>query len=91
MYLPQYNIVEDYNYYHQNKAYFYSKYPEKYILIRYKKVIAVFDNYMDAHSYGVNHFRIFEYYIQHCFLPKSLSSGMSAPINKLRNPDSLNF
>jgi len=78
MYQPQYNIVEDYNYYLQNKAYFYNKYPDKYILIRYEKVIGVFDNYMDAHLYGVNHFRIYEYYIQHCFLPKNLSTGTSA-------------
>jgi len=84
MYLPQYNIVEDYNYYYQNKAYFYSKYPEKYILIKYKKVIAVFDNYMDAHLYGINQFRIYEYYIQYCFLPKSFgadSSASSAAVN----------
>jgi len=86
MYSPQYNIVEDFNYYLQNKAYFYNKYPNKYILIRYKKVVAIFDNYMDAHLYGVNNFRIYEYYIQHCFLPKSINTNPSDQANNAQNP-----
>jgi len=90
MYLPQYNIVEDYNYYLENKVYFYNKYPDKYIIIRYKKVIGVFDNYTDAHLYGINHFRIFEYYIQYCFLPKSLSAEGVLPFKATNQTDNLN-
>ena len=91
MYLPQYNIVEDYNYYLQNKVNFYNNYPGKYIIIRYKKVIGVFDNYMDAQIYGINHFRIFEYYIQYCFLPKNMSPGVVIPSKTPDQPSSLNF
>jgi hypothetical protein len=61
-----YKIEEDFKFYLDAKELLSKKYPDKYILIRHKKIVAVFGSYLAAFKFAEGEFPNSEYYIQYC-------------------------
>ena len=61
-----YRIEDDFKFFLEAKELLSKRYPNKYILIKDKKIVAVFGNYQSAYEYAESEFTNAEYYIQFC-------------------------
>ena len=61
-----YKVEDDFKFFLDAKALLIKKYPQKYILIKDKRIVAVFGSYLAAYDYAESEYKNSEYYIQFC-------------------------